>query len=166
MANSAGEKNTIRTDYLTIEGNMLKWSDTIIQISNISILSTSNVAKIPFPMINILFIVVGVAAIIIGEIGIGEIGVAVGIALLVIALIWILSWYDKKTTIAEMQILSISMNSGINYMIVFNNKAFLKKVMNLFARLLSETEHKENITINIKGNTFSGSAQVIGSVNE
>ena len=136
--------NTVSTDYLTIEGNMLKWSDTIIQISNISIISTSDVAGKPFPILTILLIFIGL-----GALSLGDSGIAVGILMLVAAGIWIYIWYENKKKEEALQKLSILMNSGLVYAIIFNDKKFLAQVMKRFAEILSVPNNKESFTINI-----------------
>lgn len=145
---------TINTDYMTIEGNMIKWSDTIIQISNISIISTSNVVGTPFPFLSIVFILAGF-----GAFALGVPGVFFGILVLAGVGIWLYSWYKEKQKQENMQKLSILMNSGLVYSIIFNDKKFLTQVMKRFAEILSVPNNKESFTINIKDNVFRDGAQ-------
>ncbi|HRX58756.1 MAG TPA: hypothetical protein P5075_08290 [Eubacteriales bacterium] len=168
---SAKGANTIETDFLTIKGNMMKWSDTIIQISNISIISTVHVAAKRFPFLSFVFILIGAIILKLGVTDIVSVefyGVSLlgGIALIVAALAWMLLWVDRKQRADEMQQLSILMNSGTVYSIVFQNKKFLAEVMKRFSEILSTPAHTGDLTINIKNNTFSGQAQAIGSVKE
>ena len=158
---SAKGANTIETDFLTIKGNMMKWSDTIIQISNISIISTVNVAAKRFPFLSLLILSGGIVLM-----KFEEVGAAFGALLILAAAMWILVWYIEKKEKDDMQQLSILMNSGTVYSIVFHNKKFLAEVMKCFSEILSTPAHTGDLTINIKNNTFSGQAKAIGSVKE
>ena len=41
------EKKEIETEYLKIKGNLISWENTIIQISNIAMISTADLNKTP-----------------------------------------------------------------------------------------------------------------------
>ena len=58
------------------------------------------------------------------------------------------------------------MNSGSNLQFVISNKSFLDKVLQVLELIIIEGDiGKQNITINIKGNTISGNAKVLNDLN-
>lgn len=139
----------------------MKWSDTNIQISNISIVSTANFGAKQFPFLSLFVLACGVVVR-----RFAEMNVAFGTLLILAALVWILVWYIKNKKAGEVQKLSIVMNSGIVYSIVFYDEKFLGKVMECFSEILSTPAHTGDLTIDIKSNTVIGHAQAIGSVKE
>ena len=153
--------NTINTDYLTIEGNMMKWSDTIIQISNISIISTANVATRPFPILSVILGSIGLLLIIVSQNSYGYYdGLSgPGVMMLIAMAAWIFVWYLNNKNREELQKLNILTNSGLTYTIVFHDKKFLAQVMKRFAEILSVPMNKESFTINIKDNVFRDGSQ-------
>ncbi|MEN6419022.1 MAG: hypothetical protein ABFC73_08900 [Clostridiaceae bacterium] len=153
--------STINTDYMTIEGNMIKWSDTIIQISNISIISTANVASRPFPFLSALLGICGLIMIIISQNSYGFLDDFSGLGIFMILAmgVWIFAWYVNKKNREGLQKLNILTNAGLTYTIIFNDKKFLTQVMKRFAEILSVPNNKESFTINIKDNVFRDGAQ-------
>lgn len=159
MARLDGGSTTqrINADYLYIEDNSLKWADTIIQISNISMISTSTIGTRPFPLLSILVFLIGIALV--------KITTGVGVLIILVGIAWIFIWYLQKEKDKETQLLKISLNSGITFTIVFYSKSFLAKVFATMSDLISEPQNKKSLTINIKDSTFSGSSAVIGKMN-
>ncbi len=158
--NMAGGNKTIKTAYLTIEGNLLKWAGTIIQLSNVSLVSTANVAEKPFPIISVL---IGLVAI--GLIWIGKFAIVFGIVTTISAAYWIYSWREDNHELRQMQKLNILLNSGLTYTIVFYDRKFLAEVMRCFEKILRDQTHDEKYVINIKDNVITGGATVIDQVN-
>ncbi len=148
----------VKTDFLYIEDNIMKWSDTIIQISNISMVSTANLGSRPFPILSVLLMLIGLAVF--------RLSVLAGIVFLGAGVVWVIVWYQQVEKEKEMQLLKISLNSGITYTIVFNSKKFLFEVFKRMAELISKPLSQKNLTINVKDSTFSGTSSIVGNMNE
>ena len=48
------ESKIVETDVLKVKGNLISWDNSIIQISNISMLTTTDVEANKFPMYSVL----------------------------------------------------------------------------------------------------------------
>lgn len=146
-------KKTIETDILNVKGNLISWKDTFIQISSISMISTADVAKTPFPIWSILLGLVGIFLI--------KASTLFGLLLLIICGIWIYTWYKESERLNKLKKLNIVLNSGGTYTLVFNDKHFLDQVVSILENILSTSDKSSNITFNIKNNTFEGKSSVI-----
>lgn len=147
----------VEPDFLYIEDNMMKWSDTIIQISNISMVSTANVGSKPFPILSVLVILLGLGAF--------NFSAFLGIVLVGGGVAWEVIWYQQTEKEKGMQLLKISLNSGVQFTVLFHNKKFLSEVLNRISDLISKPNSQRNLTINVKDSTFGGNASVVGSAN-
>ncbi len=148
----------VETDFLYIEDNIMKWSDTIIQISNISLVSTANISSRPFPILSILLLLIGV--------GVMKLAILAGIVILSAGIVWIVIWNQQVEKEKEMQLLRISLNSGITYTIVFNSKKFLSEVFKQMTDLISKPLSSRNLTIDIKDSTFGDNSSVVRNMNQ
>ena len=155
--NITGGDKQIETDMLIIEDNIMRWTNTIIQISNISLISTAKIRPLPFPFLSILPLGVGIYFISDYQM--------FGWWFVVGAVLWIIYWLGKSESEKEKAILSISLNSGVTYNILFNDKKFLREVLKQLATLISKPFSSRNLTINVKDSTFGGNASVVGSAN-
>lgn len=147
----------VETDYLYIEDNIMRWSDTIIQISNIAMVSTANIGTRPFPILSILIMLLGIGAF--------SFSPLLGVLLLGGGVAWVIIWNQQHEKEKQMQLLNISLNSGTNYMILFHSRKFLAEVFMTIADLVSKPFSQKNVIINVKDSTFSGNASVIGNMN-
>lgn len=159
MAQLDGGSNAQRvdTDYLYIEDNMMKWSDTIIQISNISMLSIANVSTRPFPILSVLLILLGLGAL--------NFSVMLGLLLAGGGAAWVVYWNQQTEKEKQMQLLRISLNSGVYFTILFHNKKFLAEVFKRMIDVIGRPMNQRNLTINVKDSTFGGNSAVVGSTN-
>ncbi len=147
----------VETDYLYIEDNVMKWSDTIIQISNIAMVSTANVGSRPFPLLSVLIILLGIGAF--------NLSVLLGLLLTGGGVAWVVIWNQETEKEKQMQLLRISLNSGVIYTILFHNKKFLAEVFKRISDLISKPSSQKNLTINVKDSTFAGNSSVVGTMN-
>ena len=150
--------NQVETDVLYIEDNSMRWSDTIIQISNIAMVSTSSVGSKPFPILSILVSLIGII--------VANFSFFPGFLIMCAAAAWIVYWYLQSEKEKKMKLLKISLNSGITYSIIFNDKKFLLEVLRKMADLISKPSGQRNYTINVKDSTFGGNSSVVGSFNQ
>ena len=56
----AGQDKSVETDVLIVEDNIIRWSNTMIQISNISLISTVKTRGKMFPFLSLLLLGVGI----------------------------------------------------------------------------------------------------------
>ena len=169
MGNNSIKK--IETDKLIIEGHLLKWDNVTIQISNISSVTAWEI-KSRFPMIVIILAIIGAVFLYTGSSQYGYryspdsgimilsgIGGVLVIAAAVCLFVW---WMDGPK-----KYLNICMNSGITYSILFQDKYFMEKVLQVFAAIFKSGKSVEtNISVNISDSKFSGGSSVIKEINE
>lgn len=148
----------IDTSFLRIRGNCLEIQNTTIQLSNISLFSTADITPEKFPIISIILILGGITFL-------EHLTIP---ALIAIAFggIWIYIWYSKVQEAKKMKRLTIVTNSGNVFPILFENQAFLAKVVTIMTDIIRDPAHTRNITINIKKCTFSDDSSVVRNMNE
>lgn len=111
-------KNSIQTKKLLVKGNIMSWDNTMIQLANVSCLSTTPLEEIPFPKYSILLILVGLVMF--------KINVLVSLLALAAAGGWIYTWYNTNRKRSLQTVMSINMNSGMNFNLLFGDKGFWK----------------------------------------
>lgn len=145
------KKKEIKTEYLTIRGNCLELPERSIQLSNISMFST---AQIDAP--SLWFIVVAVALVIFGCKTM-DASSSLGILLLLaggaLVIYWYIGWSHAQTT----KLLSIAMNSGQVYSILFEDRKFLDEVESVIKEIIRDPNPASNVTFDLKNSTFNGS---------
>ena len=77
---------------------------------------------------------------------------------------WIFYWYSSVQKTKEMKRLTIVTNSGNVFPIVFDDQAFLSRVVTIMTDIIRDPERARNITINVKECTFSDDATVVGNM--
>ena len=80
-----GEK-TIETPTLLIKKNIMAWDDTMIQLSNISYVSASDIVSLKFPIWAPLLVLAGISLL--------GISVIPGIVFIIAGGIWLYYWYQ------------------------------------------------------------------------
>lgn len=148
----------INTPELSIAGNVVAWKNTIIQLSNVSSLSTVALDPVAFPLWTIVGSFIAIILI------------PFKLAFLtflfwVLAAIVIYAWYKQNQEIAKQRNLIIMMNSGKVFVIGFKDKEFLEKVYGVLSSIIAEgNESSEHIRININNSTISGEAHVLNDL--
>lgn len=148
---SLGEK-VIETPALRIRKNIMMWEDTMIQLSNVSYVSASNIATTAFPVWAAVMILAGLLLI----------SQSAVVALVLIALggLWIYLWYQENEKRKQGAILTIHMNSGHTFQFAFKNKTFLLDVLKVLENIIVDGTDKQ-VSININNSTISGNARVL-----
>ena len=100
---SLGEK-VIDTPSLRIRKNIMMWEDTMIQLSNVSYVSASNIAATVFPVWAAVMILAGLLLI--------SQSALVALVLIGLGGLWIYLWYQENEKRKQGAILTIRMNSG------------------------------------------------------
>lgn len=157
--NLGGTKN-IETPFLKIRGNCLEIQNTTIQLSNISLFSTADVAPAKFPTASVILIVIGLALL--------RFIPGLAAAALVAGGLWIYFWYASAEKTKEMKRLTIITNSGNSFPIVFNDQAFLTDVVEVMSTIIRYPGFVRDVTVNMgdgtfimAGNTFTNGASLI-----
>lgn len=156
MKTDSGVPKSIETPFLRIRGNCLEIQSTTIQLSNISLFSTADIAPAKFPILSAVLALVGVAIL-------KPLTIPALIAILIGA-IWMLSWYTSVQETKALKRLSIITNSGNVFPIVFDDQNFMNKVVGIMTDIIRDPDHARNITINVKECTFSDEAAIVGNM--
>lgn len=151
-------EKSIETDQLVIKGNIMTWENTMLQLSNVSSISTYSLAGDSFPIRSIAVIVLGIICF--------TINALIAILLLIIGGVMIYNWYNNNERKKSETFLNIIMNSGNTISFMFNDKTFMRRVLTVLEQIIINGGiGNSNISINIKNNQFSGNAQVLNDLN-
>ena len=148
------KEKAIETEELKIQGNVMWWHGTMVQLSNVSCISARGLAVEPFPKYAIVGIFIALVLF--------SINALVAVILLCAMGIWIYYWYQQKQVAESMTSLNILMNSGNTLQIIIRNKNFLQKVLTVLEKIMIDGGvGTQQIAINIKGCNISGNAKVL-----
>lgn len=150
------EKNII-TPQLVIAGNIMAWKDSVLQLSNVSSVSTVPLEPIPFPSWALLALLVGLI--------IFKASWLAAVAFIAVAVVGILYWYQKNENLKMQKNLIILMNSGMTFSFLFNDQKFLNKVFGVLSSIIAEGGKEErHVKININNSTISGNAKILNDM--
>lgn len=158
MKTDLGTHRSIDTPFMRIRENCLEIQNTTIQLSNISLFSTTDITPDKFPFFSIALILAGIILL--------KLLIIPALIVIVLGGIWIYFWYSSVQKAKEMKRLTIITNSGNVFPIVFEDQAFLKKVVIIMTDIIRDPAHARNITINVKECTFSDESSVVGNMYE
>lgn len=150
------EKNII-TPQLMIAGNIMAWKDSVLQLSNVSSVSTVPLELMPFPTWVLLVFLAGIGAFVTSWLAaVVFIAVAIGI---------IYYWYQKNENLKMQRNLIILMNSGITFSFLFNDQKFLNQVFGVLSSIIAEGGKEDrHVKININNSTISGNAKILNDM--
>lgn len=149
---NTGNVKEIKTEYLKIQGNCLELPETCIQLSNISLFTTSDLEG-PSPGILVaaaVMLVIGLS-VLKGIASIGLLLIALGVAA---GCYWYFGWKKAKNS----KRLTIMTNAGFNYSIVFEDRNFLNKVVSVITEIVRDPHHESKVIFDMKNSTFVASA--------
>lgn len=153
MADDSKNK-VIATQNLTIRGHLLKWSDTSIQISNISMVSTASLPVPNLPMWTVVMLIIGLLVLgVSADSGYGaSAGIAIGLLLSVIGGAGIAVWVSSTQDAVAQKYLHIFLNSGNVYSFIVRDQKFLQQMLQVFSNIFeSGTTNETNFQINVQG---------------
>lgn len=130
----------------------------MIQISNISMITTTDVAGLPFPFFSLLIICAGLIF--------ASESIIIAILCWIISGAWIMYWYKQCQDRSRIKKLNFILNSGGMYTLIFNDKNFLNEVSSVLLGILVSKDRKANITFNIKNNTFKDDSKMNFTVDD
>lgn len=125
-----GREKFIETDTFRIAGHLLQWKDVAIQISNVSMISTANVRLPRFPAWTVLLFLAGAVIL--------EWQWQIPLLLFVLGAVVIYAWHMDKEEKKKLKALTISLNSGETYFILFSDVVFLHQVLDVFSGIFEE----------------------------
>lgn len=162
LKNSAANNREIDTDFLKIYGNCLEFKDTVIQLSNVSLISNNSLIPPQFPTWAIGALLLGLFCLFV------NIGAIKGFGLLLIVAggSAIYMWYQRAEQEKQIKKLVIATNSGQTFSILFERGEFLNRVINALTEIIAHPGHHSDIIINIKDNAIGPGGSIIDSVNE
>lgn len=154
-----GRKETVvETKQFQICGHLLRWEDTVIQISNISLISTGNFQSQQFPMWAAILALLGLLAL--------GASLIVGLMCIVVGIFCIYLWYKAIEKTKEYKYLNIYLNSGRVFSLLFEKEWFLREVLDVFANIFEGggTKQGTNISIDIQNCTVDNQSTLIGTL--
>lgn len=158
IGTGASQQTVIETPQLLIKGNIMSWYATMIQLSNVSCISTSSLGQTMFPINCVVLFLIGLLMLAFNAL-VSMIFLGLGVA-------YIYKWYKDNEERKKRTILNIVMNSGNNLQFVFNDREFLDRVLNVLEQIIIEGGvGKQNVAINIQGCEITGNAKVLNDLN-
>lgn len=137
-----------------ITGDIIKWKGSVIKIANISYVTNDKFETPAFPKLSVVLIVLGWMFKYFNTAAFG--------ACVVIGIAWICYWYYKKTELENKTLLTLAMNSGTKIPIVFHDKEFLFKVLNVLEEVMKAGNiGQQNISVSIANCDISGNAKIL-----
>lgn len=147
----------IETKELNISGNIMTWQGTMVQLSNVSYITTQKLNPVKIPWEALILCGVGIVVFTVKAI--------IGLILLILGGIIFYIWYKENKKRAQSMILTISMNCGKNLQILFVNKDFLNNVLSVLEKIIIDGGiGNQNISIDLSGSRFDGDAQVLNNL--
>lgn len=156
MAFSLSEK-CIQTERLNITGNIMTWDGTMIQLSNVSYITTKKLQPAKFPWFVLVCWLVGLALL-------GTYPMLGIIAIILGGVIFYL-WIKENQNRGQSTILTIRTNSGDDLLFLFSDKFFLNKVLTVLEKIIIDGGiGSQNISIDLHGSQISGDARVLNNL--
>ena len=176
VQNSLGtnrNEKRVNTPSLSIVGRLLRWEDTIIQIDNISLISTADFQQTSFPLWSLVLILIGLLLI--------RYSVFVGLICLAGGGLAIWFWNAEVQKTQSYKYLNIQLNSGRVFSLLFESDVFLKQVLDVFANIFEDNDLTDkniyidirncriddhsNVNIDASHNTVTNGGRIIDQVN-
>ncbi len=151
------KEKSIETSELLLKGNIMCWEGTMIQLSNISCVSTAPLDELEFPKLSILVILAGF--------GVINPMPPMGLLLMLAGGVWIYTWNYFNNLRKLDTVLSISMNSGNNLRFIISSKDFLKKILQVLEQIIIDGGvGNQNVSIDMRGCKIEGNASVLNDM--
>lgn len=150
---------TVETENLLVRGNQLQWDGVMIQISNISLITTSDMNAPVYPIWAAIVGIVGLFFVFNSDTWL------LGLLLVLVGGAASYFWYTKFNASHRYKYLNIQLNSGRMFSILFNDEAFLKKVFHVLSNILDEGLSSEiNYHIDLKNCQIDNNSSVVSAV--
>ena len=104
----------------------MTWQGTMIQLANVSYITSTSQALMDFPLWAVGLLILGVV--------LAKLSGLIALLLIAAGVVWIYYWYQENEKRKKSIILTIIMNSGNKLQFLFNDKVFLNKVMDVLKK--------------------------------
>ena len=147
----------IETEQLNITGNIMTWQGKMVQLSNVSYITTQKLSPVKLPWSALVLIGLGICMF--------AFKAVVAFVMIVLGGIIFYTWYADNKKRSQSMMLTICMNSGKNLQILFINKDFLNRVLSVLEKIIIDGGiGNQNISIDLSGSQFAGDAQVLNNL--
>lgn len=151
------EEKCIKTEELNITGNVMTWKGTMIQLANISYITSTAVGLMDFPFLSVGMLLLGVL--------LGKRNGGIALLLILAGIGWIYYWYQENEKRKKLIVLTVIMNSGNKLQFLFNDKNFLNKVMDVLQKIIIDGGvGRQDVSINISDCAIGGNARVLSDL--
>lgn len=152
-------RKQVETPEIVIKGNIMTWENTMLQLSNVSSISTAKDNPV-FPTMSVVIMLLGVF--LASSFKYVAILQTIGVILLIcgisLVLTYIVAIVDKKIY------LSVIMNSGVCYNLVVKDEKFLKSMLETLEQIIIDGGVGNRIyTINIQNSTLDGNVSIMNN---
>lgn len=152
----------ITVDSLNVTRNIMMWDETMIQLSNVSAITTRslNPVYVPWYPIAAILLLLGLERVrSYGGKTVGFLLIAVGAAIA----FWCYTMNSKRK---EQTILTIQMNSGVSYYFMVKEKSVLNKLLTVLEKIIADGGvGNASISISVKDCTIRDNAQLFNGLN-
>ncbi len=131
----------IHVGALKIHGNSMEFGDTVVQLSSVSLVSTENVEHNAFPIWSLLLVLAGIALF--------SVSFWIGILCVLGGGVVLYAWYKEVQRAKASKRLVIVTNAGKCFPIVFQDKDFLKEVLETLKELIANPKEQSDAIFNI-----------------
>ncbi len=131
----------IHVGALKIHGNSIEFGDTVVQLSNVSLVSTEDVEHSAFPIWVLLGVLAGIVLL--------SVNFWIGILCVLVCGIILYGWYREVQQAKASKRLVIVTNAGKRFPIVFQDEGFLKNVLETIKELIANPEEASDVVFNI-----------------
>lgn len=153
------KEKTVSTDGFQVKGHLLQWENVAIQISNISLVTSSDVQPMQFPIWGLLIVIAGIALI--------PFMLPLGILLLVLGAFTFFVWYRENEKKKQHKFLYIQLNSGKSFAILFQSQEFLNQVLQTFANIFADGgKTGNNYYFDLKNSKIDRNSSVIRNLHQ
>ena len=148
----------IKTMNLNITGNIMSWQDCLVQISNVSYITAKGIQQVPFPWITIPAFIIGIMLF--------KVNVVIALIVVICSFGGVYTWYKEYEKRKNSIALVLTLNSGDRLVLIFNDRSFLAKVMEVLKKIITDGGIGKNnsISIDLSGCQFKGDATLLNNL--
>lgn len=152
----------IETEILTVRNNIMEFKDYFIQISNISEAEIAPIPKLPYPVLAIVLLLMGILLFVFG-ISDDTLSVTIiGLIMVAISAVALYKTYQKNQNRGEVLILGL--NSGKRFYFKCYNKSFLRTVLNTLKSCVNTKN--QSVTFDLRESKITDAPIINGNNND
>lgn len=153
------KEKTVETSNFQVKGHLLQWKDVVIQISNISLITSTDVQPTLFPVWGL--VVAAIGSVLIRYVW------PIGFILLALSAYVFFAWYRENEKKKLQKFLYIQLNSGKSFSILFQSQDFLDQVIQTFANIFEDGDKTgNNYYFDLKNSKIDRNSSVIGNLHQ